>query len=58
MLITARGMGGRVLYYGDAFQTDRYFVPVIMLAAAAYVLSEALQLLEHRMMPWRARHDA
>jgi NitT/TauT family transport system permease protein len=58
MLITARGMGGLVLYYGDAFQTDRYFVPVIMLATTAYVISEALQLLEHRMMPWRARHDA
>jgi NitT/TauT family transport system permease protein len=58
MLITARGMGGLVLYYGDAFQTDRYFVPVIMLAATAYLISEGLYVAEKRLMPWRIRHHA
>lgn len=54
MLITARGTGGLVLYYGDAFQTDRFFVPVILLAATAYLISEALHRLELRLMPWRS----
>ena len=58
MLITARGMGGLVLYYGDAFQTDRYFVPVILLAATAYLISEGLHALEARMMPWRAHLES
>ena len=53
MLITGRGTGSLVLYYGDAFQTDRFFVPVILLTITAYLISEALHATESHFMPWR-----
>jgi ABC-type nitrate/sulfonate/bicarbonate transport system permease component len=54
MLLSGMGTGGLILYYGNAFQTDRYFVPVVLVAVTAYALTVGLDLLETRLMPWRA----
>ncbi|MDE3100596.1 MAG: ABC transporter permease [Chloroflexota bacterium] len=52
MLITAGGVGGLIVQYGDQFQTSFYFVPVILIVLTSYVLTELVKLLERRLSPW------
>lgn len=53
MLVTAGGIGGLILRYGNQFQTAFYFVPVILIVITSYVMTELVKLLEHTLTPWR-----
>ncbi|GAB3511269.1 ABC transporter permease [Phytohabitans suffuscus] len=53
MLITAQGVGGLILQYGNQFQTTFYFVPVILVVITSYVCTEVTKQAERRLTPWR-----
>jgi ABC-type nitrate/sulfonate/bicarbonate transport system permease component len=57
MLIPARGTGSPVVYYGDAFQSDRFFVPVILPTVTADPIAGALHPLESHFLPWRSTRE-
>jgi NitT/TauT family transport system permease protein len=53
MLITTQGVGGLVLHFGNLFETTKYFVPVLLIIATSYLLTEAVKLLEQRLTRWK-----
>ena len=53
MLITAQGLGGLALKYGNQYQTDLYWGPVLLLVITSYVLTEMSKALERVLTPWR-----
>jgi NitT/TauT family transport system permease protein len=55
MLITSQGLGGMVLTYGNALQTDRYLVPVVMIVVTSLLLAGVISLVEKRLSRWRPR---
>lgn len=55
MLITSQGLGGMVLTYGNALQTDRYLVPVVMIVVTSLLLAGVISVVEKRLSRWRPR---
>ena len=48
------GLGGSIEFYGSTYQMDRLLVSVIILALLGILLTQAVRLLENRLMPWRS----
>lgn len=47
------GLGGRIIFYGGQFATDKLLVVVIVLALTGVGLTQAIRALEDRVIPWR-----
>jgi NitT/TauT family transport system permease protein len=52
------GLGGAIVYYGNAFATDKLFVVIILLALLGVGLTGAVKLLEVKMAPWKQTERA
>jgi ABC-type nitrate/sulfonate/bicarbonate transport system permease component len=53
MTAAATGTGQLLLQFGRYFETDKLFVPIIMLGLLSILLVEAMYAIERRAMPWR-----
>jgi len=51
------GLGYMIVKYANSFQTDKLFVPIVVLMALGVVLMEALKQLQARMAPWLRQTD-
>ena len=51
-----RGLGGLLAIYGSPFQMAPYLVVVVVLALIGVTMTEALRLVEHRLLRWRGGH--
>lgn len=49
------GMGYMIVRYANAFETDKLFVPIIVLMVLGVVLTESLKWVESRLAPWSKR---
>jgi NitT/TauT family transport system permease protein len=47
------GLGGMIIKYSNKFETDRMFVPIIVLAIFGVVLTEFVKVLERYLAPWK-----
>jgi NitT/TauT family transport system permease protein len=47
------GLGGLIVNYGNTFQLNDYFVPVLVLSAIGVTISEGLKYVERRLSPWK-----
>ena len=47
------GLGGRIIFYGGQFATDRLLVVVIVLALSGVGLTALIRAIENRLLPWR-----
>jgi ABC-type nitrate/sulfonate/bicarbonate transport system permease component len=52
MTAAVTGTGQLIIQYGRFFQTDRLFVPVIILGLFSIVLAELVYFLQRRATPW------
>jgi NitT/TauT family transport system permease protein len=52
MTAAVTGTGQLIIQYGRFFQTDRLFVPVIILGLFSIVLAEVVYALQRRSTPW------
>ena len=43
--------------YANSFQTDKLFVPIVVLMVLGVVLMEALKQVQARMAPWLRQTD-
>ena len=51
------GLGYMIVKYANSFQTDKLFVPIVVLMVMGVVLMEALKQLQGRMAPWLRQTD-
>ena len=51
------GLGYLMAQFSGSFQTAKYFVPVLVLAAMGMLISQALKLLERRLARWKAHRE-
>jgi NitT/TauT family transport system permease protein len=51
------GLGYMIVKYANSFQTDKLFVPIVVLMVLGVVLMEALKHLQARMAPWLRQTD-
>ncbi|HLH26551.1 MAG TPA: ABC transporter permease [Thermomicrobiaceae bacterium] len=51
------GLGYMIVKYANSFQTDKLFVPIVVLMVLGVVLMEALKQLQGRMAPWLRQID-
>ena len=58
MFTAMTGLGGAIMYYSNAFATDKLFVVIIVLALLGVGLTEAVKLIEKRMAPWKETERA
>jgi len=47
------GLGGLIVNYGNTFQLNDYFVPVLVLSLIGVTISEGLKFIERRLTPWK-----
>jgi ABC-type nitrate/sulfonate/bicarbonate transport system permease component len=47
------GLGGLIVNYGNLFELNYYFVPVLVLSAIGVAISEGLKFVEKRLTPWK-----
>jgi ABC-type nitrate/sulfonate/bicarbonate transport system permease component len=47
------GLGGLIVTYGNTFQLNDYFVPVLIFSIIGASISEGLKYVERRLTPWR-----
>ena len=47
------GLGGMIIKYSNKFETDRMFVPIIVLAVFGVVLTEVVKIVERYLAPWK-----
>ena len=52
------GLGGAIVYYSNAFATDKLFVVIILLALLGVALTEGVKFLEMRLAPWKETERA
>jgi len=52
MTAAVTGTGRLIIQYGRFFETDRLFVPVIILGLFSIVLAEVIYFLQRRVTPW------
>jgi NitT/TauT family transport system permease protein len=48
------GLGGLIVNYGNTFQLNDYFVPVLVLSLIGASISEGLKVVERRLSPWKS----
>ncbi|HUK75570.1 MAG TPA: ABC transporter permease [Nitrososphaerales archaeon] len=48
------GLGGLIVNYGNTFQLNDYFVPVLVLSVIGASISEGLKVLERKLTPWKS----
>jgi ABC-type nitrate/sulfonate/bicarbonate transport system permease component len=48
------GLGGLIVNYGNTFQLNDYFVPVLVLSLIGASISEGLKVLERKLTPWKS----
>ena len=48
------GLGGLIVNYGNTFQLNDYFVPVLVLSLIGAFISESLKVVERRLTPWKS----
>jgi ABC-type nitrate/sulfonate/bicarbonate transport system permease component len=48
------GLGGLIVNYGNTFQLNDYFVPVLVFSLIGASISEFLKFTERRLTPWKA----
>ena len=51
------GLGYMIVKYANSFQTEKLFVPVVLLMVMGVALMEALKYLQNRMAPWLRQTD-
>jgi sulfonate transport system permease protein len=51
------GLGYMIVKYANSFQTDKLFVPIVVLMVLGVVLMEALKQLQSRLAPWMRQTD-
>ncbi|MDA4115828.1 MAG: ABC transporter permease [Thaumarchaeota archaeon] len=47
------GLGGLIVTYGNLFELNYYFVPVLVLSVIGVTISEGLKYVEKRLTPWK-----
>lgn len=47
------GLGGMIIKYSNKFETDRMFVPIIVLALFGVGLTELVKIFERKVAPWK-----
>jgi ABC-type nitrate/sulfonate/bicarbonate transport system permease component len=58
MFTAVTGMGALLVRYSSALATDKFFVPVILLALLGVVLSNAVEKWQKRLAPWKETERA
>jgi NitT/TauT family transport system permease protein len=58
MFTAMTGLGGAIVYYSNAFATDKLFVVIILLALVGVALTEGVKFLEVRLAPWKETERA
>jgi NitT/TauT family transport system permease protein len=58
MFTAVTGMGALLVRYSSALATDKFFVPVILLALLGVVLSNSVERLQRRLAPWKETERA
>ena len=58
MFTAVTGMGALLIRYSSALATDKFFVPVILLALLGVALSSAVEKLQKRLAPWKETERA
>jgi ABC-type nitrate/sulfonate/bicarbonate transport system permease component len=53
MFTAVTGLGALLIRYSSALATDKFFVPVILLALLGVFLSSAVEKLQKRLAPWK-----
>jgi ABC-type nitrate/sulfonate/bicarbonate transport system permease component len=48
------GLGGLIVNYGNTFQLNDYFVPVLVLSVIGASISEGLKVVERKLTPWKS----
>ncbi|HZR99538.1 MAG TPA: ABC transporter permease [Chloroflexota bacterium] len=51
------GLGYMIVKYANSFQTDKLFVPIVVLMVLGVALMEALKQVQARMAPWLRQTD-
>lgn len=52
------GLGGLIILYSNRFETDRMFVPIIVLALMGVLLTETVKIFERKVAPWKETERA
>src|SRR6266404_3571038 len=58
MFTAVTGMGALLVRYSSALATDKFFVPVILLALLGVLLSNIVEKLQKRLAPWKETERA
>lgn len=58
MFTAITGLGGAIVYFSNAFATDKLFVVIILLALLGVGLTEGVKYLEARLAPWKETERA
>jgi len=58
MFTAVSGMGALLSRYSNALKTDKFFVPVILLALFGVLLSALVEKLEAQLAPWKKTERA
>jgi len=58
MFTAITGLGGAIIYFSNAFATDKLFVVIILLALLGVGLTEGVKYLEVRLAPWKETERA
>jgi NitT/TauT family transport system permease protein len=58
MFTAVSGIGALLIRYSSALATDKFFVPVILLALLGVILSSAVERLQKRLAPWKETERA
>ena len=56
--LVARRMGALLVRYSSALATDKFFVPVILLALLGVALSSIVEKLQKKLAPWKETERA
>jgi len=51
------GLGYMIVRYANAFETDKLFVPIVIVMAMGVVLMGLVKWIETRIAPWRNLAD-
>ena len=58
MFTAVTGLGALLIRYSSALATDKFFVPLILLALLGVFLSSAVEKLQKRLAPWKETERA
>jgi len=58
MFTAVTGLGALLIRYSSALATDKFFVPVILLALLGVILSSGVDKLQKRLAPWKETERA